>query len=353
MTFTNVNWTPQDLANALFGQAGTATAWVPSVVLEPRTSRMLLTAIRSSRFVVLVGPPGTGKGAAIADLIARIQHDPGSLGFGNHGPDWPDPIKRTPDDSWTAFDLLGGLAPAQSGYLEYTEGALLRALKENRWLILDELNRGELDKIFGPMLTWLANEDVDLERTDTSPAGRPQVLRWDDSQPASGRRDPGGATPISYVAGSDWRMLGTYNPQDAQRVFGIGQALGRRFRQIPIPPMDPDEFPALLAERVSDCPADLRARISGLYEAHYSSVQFSLGPALFIEMARYVAAAVAEGIREEEAVEVLAEGYVLSIGRYLSGYRDSDRDALGATNAFNEAFGPEWTWVQQQISTLR
>ncbi len=34
---------------------------------------------------------------------------------------------------------------------------------------------------------------------------------------------------VQYLAGDQWRLLGTYNAVDAQRVFRSGQALGRRF----------------------------------------------------------------------------------------------------------------------------
>ncbi|MFL6238996.1 MAG: AAA family ATPase [Actinomycetes bacterium] len=318
---------------------------------------MLENAVRASRFVVLIGPPGTGKGTLIQDLVARVASDPGAFGFGTHAAGWPNPVKRTPDDSWTAFDLVGGLVPSGTG-LVFSPGLLPSALEQDRWLILDELNRGELDKIFGPVLTWLAEEEVDLGRLDTTPSAPEIKLDWDLLNPRS-RVDPaqglGSPTgPIRYVAGNDWRLLGTYNPQDAQRVFGIGQALGRRFRQVPIPALDPDQFLDLLTDRVPGCPGHLATLIEAVYEGHFENTQFRLGPALFLEMGRYVAAAAGQGaMATTDEPEILAEGYVVAIGRFLSGFREIDREVLASTDAFKNAFGAEWAWIQEQLGMLR
>jgi MoxR-like ATPase len=269
-----------------------------SVVIDERTRRMIETAIRAFQVVVLAGAPGTGKGTLLQEVVQDIERRPAHYGFQPRpGASWPNPIKRTPDDSWSSFELVGGLAPSgQQGTLRWSPGLFLDAIQGDRWIVLDEINRAELDKIFGPLLTWLAGESVSLGTLTTAPGAPDISLGWNDD-PVSDTTPAGGVASqsgqdIEYLAGRDWRLLATYNPQDADRVFGIGQALGRRMKIVPIPLLRPADFRPILDKRYPAIPIPYRRAIAGLYQAHFESAAAQLGPAVFFEIARYVAAVV-------------------------------------------------------------
>lgn len=347
---TDINWGGSQLLDAL-GLVGGDVVMIPAPIIDSRTVRMIENALRSSRFIVLVGPPGTGKGTILADLVRRVAADPSAFGFSaQHQPGWPDPLKRTPDDSWTSFDVVGGYAP-RGGTLDFIPGTFLAAIAEDRWVILDELNRGELDKIFGPLLTWLADEDVDvIPSGGLADAVR---LEWDRDSPVSQEEQTvvNGSNVRRFRAGTDWRLLGTFNPQDAQRVFGIGQALGRRFRQIPVPPVDSEQFIDLLGAQFPDLPQPLVTGIDSLYRAHFDSRVLRLGPALFLEVAAYAEAAMATDT-QGDMEQALAEGYVISIGRYLVQHSEADRDGLAMSQEFQSALGREWAWISSQVTLM-
>jgi hypothetical protein len=112
---------------------------------------------------------------------------------------------------------------------------------------------------------------------------------------------PKTAGSIRYLAGQDWRLLGTYNALDAQRVFRFGAALGRRFVRVPIPAAEPSLFALALGEQAADLPDSVRSRFLKLYEAHYADEATRLGPALFLSMCRYVRAS--KVTRAESAIE--------------------------------------------------
>jgi AAA domain (dynein-related subfamily) len=399
-------WDPSTLAADLRpGMAvapATVTVQPPSasgaapeiVVIEERTRRMLRLALRSYSAVLLVGPPGTGKGLLLREMVREIRESPAAFGFART--EIPEPILSTPDESWTAFELLGGLAPKPDGALEYAPGLVLDAIREDRWLILDETNRGDMDKIFGPLLTWLADEEVQVGKTKPGDEGLAVRLGWVDAPSSSVTPAAGiaGATELAsgesvrYLAGREWRLLGTYNPQDAQRVFRFGQALSRRFVTVPIPAVSEANFAVLLDSVAPDLPEQARFCIRGLYGAHMQSERTALGPAVFMRMPRYVrnglpseasvpkvseseeapTASEAEGpsadeemlaegdeaastvVSDELLSQLLSEAYVLSVGKYLSGFSDAEFEQLGQRVTVERKLLPEaeWTWVGQR-----
>lgn len=317
------------------------------VIVSSRTERMLRRALRSFSSVLLVGPPGTGKGRLVRWIAQEIHADPANFGF-PEGTD-PNPMWRTPDESWSAFDMIGGLVPT-GGELAWSNGLLLNSLAEQRWLVLDETNRADMDKIMGPLLTWLAGQDVEVGRT-AARGGHPIMLGWG-HEAASTATDPSDVgEPTHFVAGTSWRLLGTYNPQDAQRVFRFGQALSRRFATVPVPALTPGEFESLLNARCPTLSDDAKASIISLYASHYSSVETLLGPAVFLRAGSYLTDSNASGSTDE----LIAEAYVLSLGKYLSSYDDHVFESLGRRVAEYEdsaLSAAQWAWVARQREIL-
>ena len=289
------------------------------LILDRRIRRMLRSAIASSKAIMLVGPPGTGKSTLVEEMVAEAAADPGAYGLSySH-----DISVVTPDESWTSRDLLGGISVGHDGELEFAPGHVLQAIAADKWLLLDEANRADLDRIFGGMLTWLAGQEVTVGRE--SPGSPSEiVLAWSRRPESSVEKvAPAGDQPGAtvYRAGQEWRLLGTYNSLDAHRVFRLGLALGRRFAQIPVPPPPADLFREIVRERlmgelsgaVTERVAAVLARI---YEIHASSGAVALGPALFLAIPGYIEASVtAEG--SDALDELIAEGYLSAFGTWL------------------------------------
>ena len=135
---------------------------------------------------------------------------------------------------------------------------------------------------------------------------------------------------------------------------------------VPVPALRPGQFVQLLSSSYPDLPEAAAEAIGGLYSAHQADSDTALGPAVFLGMARYVLAgqanqtsdqaaetqagpasmgsgsAEAEGVPFDAAQptsqstsadtvgeELLAEAYVLGLGRYLAGYDDHVFEDLG------------------------
>lgn len=328
------------------GGGGAAEEEDVSVVLDVRVERMLKRCIERYQCILLVGPPGTGKGTLVRWLVNTVGQDPAAYGF--DAGLVPNPMWRTPDESWSAFDLVGGLAPDENAHLVWSNGLLLNALKEHRWLVLDETNRADLDKIMGPLLTWLSHQQVEVGRTKPH-GGDPIHLGWTDTPASTADTPDADGTPTRFLAGGDWRLLGTYNPQDAQRVFRMGQALSRRFVVVPVPALETGQFDSLVEDTFPALSDDAKAAIGALYSAHYSAPETLLGPAVFLRLGAYL-----EGVDDGDLPDHVAEAYVANVGKFTSAFDDVTFDRLGSRVVDDEQAmtREQWAWVAEQRQTL-
>lgn len=331
------------------------------LVIDDRIRRMLRLSVRSSKAVMLVGPPGTGKTQLVGELVDEIGREPESFGMGLvHNP-----LIVTPDESWTTRDLVGGDTVDDDGHLRFSPGHVLEAIAEDQWLVLDEANRADLDRIFGGLLTWLSGKEVMVGRVSPDPRSSPIILTWG-TKPESVvvgeerlRAEGSSNEPIYYVAGTDWRLIGTYNAVDAQRVFRFGQALGRRFSHVPVSAPVGAEFSTALRNRIAGADAQVpepqAERLRGILERIYAAqvnVLDPMGPAALLDVSDYVASGLLAD-SESGLTQLVAEGYLAGMGSWLSGYDGTRLSKLGTVLGSAEVLGDQWDWLLDHLKALR
>jgi len=324
------------------------------LILDPRIRRMLRNAVASSKAIMLVGPPGTGKSTLVEEMVSETAENPEAYGLSYAH----DLSVVTPDESWTARELVGGVSVNFEGQLEFAPGHVLQAIAADQWLLLDEANRADLDKIFGGILTWLAGQEVTIGRE--SPGSSTEIILTWSKQARSGVQElnPGDGRPAAtvYSAGQEWRLLGTYNSLDAHRVFRLGLALGRRFAQIPVPPPSAELFREIAQERMKDqLPGDVGQQVADtiarIYQIHADSGAVALGPALFFSIPAYVQAGLNSGA-PGDVDELIAEAYLSAFGTWLVRLEEETLTEFGGPISQPGALGSQWDWVRDQLRHL-
>jgi len=195
--------------------------------------------------LVLQGPPGTGK-----TTLARLLAD----AFDAH----LDAATATAD--WSTYDVIGGLRPGADGALVPSLGCVSQAAlncagtvreddagqggAENQatWLLLDELNRADIDKAIGPLYTVLS-------------AVTPQHLL---DAPLEFWFGAGDAARL-WVP-TRFRIVGTMNDVDTSFVNALSQGLARRFQFLYVGVPGPTETAAEVEQALRQARAWLHAQ---------------------------------------------------------------------------------------------
>lgn len=235
-----------------------------NIALSGDIAEQVAAALNSGKHIILVGAPGTAK-TTVAEAICSTARQQAL----SHG----DGVLATATSDWSTFDTVGGYMPTPSGSkLEFAPGIIVRAIAASDWLILDEVNRADIDKAIGPIFSVLSGQGVTLPyRTNAGNAVR--IVNG-----------PHTSSDGVYVVSPNWRIIATMNDLDKQSLFTVSYAFMRRFAIIRIPAPSPADMVKIVTQRVPDCDVKL-----GIQELTRLRTHREMGPALFIDMATYIA----------------------------------------------------------------
>lgn len=236
--------------------------------IDDQVYRRIEALLKTKRHLMFYGPPGTGK-TTLAEHVAR-EISPGAT----------EPKVITASSDWSSQDVIGGYQPIGDGEVAFRPGILLENF--DRPVAIDEFNRADIDKAFGPLFTVLSGHAVTLPYSANlavEGSKRIQIL----SSPTAGLEEH------QYAPEAGWRILATINTADKASLYQMSYALSRRFGWVRIGvPGDlrgfceeylEDEFSIDESDEDDTCP------IADVWES-VNEVR-KLGPAPFIDTIEY------------------------------------------------------------------
>ncbi|MCY0860600.1 MAG: AAA family ATPase [Sulfolobaceae archaeon] len=210
--------------------------------IDEKTIDYMLSALKNGN-ILLVGPPGVGK-TLIATTIAKSLCN--------------DYIIATANALWTRRDLIGGESIRNNSVI-WKKGILMDALLKVPStdvlfpIILDEINRADIDKAFGDFFTMFSSanpEDWNI------PAWLVEEVR----QYSSFQED---LKPLLYVLENEkWRLnklriIATMNLKDIRNLYQLGDALTRRFTVFYLECPNGDDVDFLINNAKAQFPSDV------------------------------------------------------------------------------------------------
>lgn len=204
----------------------------------------ILRLLDSEKNIILYGAPGTGKTIILGSIFKILEEKFDFI---------EEILSTTATSDWTLFETIGGLVP-EANKLNFRPGLFLKCFRKsgtklsNNWLMVDELNRANIDKAFGYFFTLFSDESVELpfknldDQTIRVVPMKKYLHERKTTEELFDIINSGIRGYDTYYISPNWRMGGTINSSDKASLHQLSHAFIRRFGFVNIPSPDIEQF---------------------------------------------------------------------------------------------------------------
>ena len=272
----------------------------PKLKIPFSVYRNIANSIDSGKHIILEGVPGTGK-TVIANALCDLCVEKGYVnGY----------TQATATSDWSTYDTIGGLMPDKDGNLYFSEGIVLKSIRENNLLIIDEINRADIDKAFGPLFTVLSNQTVELNykyfKDENDKVGK-NIKIVPDLDHQRSYFDPEDAT---YYVGNNWRIIGTMNTYDKDSLYDLSYAFMRRFFFCNVDVPDENTYVEII-DSFNELDGEYKSSLKKLIKLNDEEYSRKIGPAVIIDLIKYLITCQKYSSEDNFAMEEAVIGYII------------------------------------------
>ena len=272
----------------------------PKLKIPFSVYRNIANSIDSGKHIILEGVPGTGK-TVIANALCDLCVEKGYVnGY----------TQATATSDWSTYDTIGGLMPDKDSNLYFSEGIVLKSIRENNLLIIDEINRADIDKAFGPLFTVLSNQTVELNykyfKDENDKIGK-NIKIVPDLDHQRSYFDPEDAT---YYVGNNWRIIGTMNTYDKDSLYDLSYAFMRRFFFCNVDVPDENAYVEII-DSFNELNGEYKSSLKKLIKLNDEEYSRKIGPAVIIDLIKYLITCQKYSSEDNFAMEEAVIGYII------------------------------------------
>lgn len=197
---------------------------------EESLQQQINSTLAAGKHIIFTGPPGTGK----TRLARAVCEHATNTALAETVDDYQ---FTTASADWTSFDTVGGYSPSKTEEgLEFQPGQFLKCFRDgedlrNRWLLIDELNRADIDKAMGGLFSVLTGEEVELPYENREPIRVTPLSAGDDTHFDRSLAEIAKSID-TYPVLPSWRLIATMNTSDKASLYELSYAFTRRFNFI-------------------------------------------------------------------------------------------------------------------------
>ena len=266
---------------------------ISEIINLPRAvTSKIASALNMGKHLILTGPEGSGK-TSIAVVLAKIANKK-TLNQGY--------ILTCANKDWSFKDTIGNLIEIDNGSKLFKEGFMLKSIREDKWLIIDEINKCNTNSCFGDLINSFYGHNTILSYMHENYKNIEIIGELEEDRSYDVNQ---------YIKNMNWRMIATMDSSERQN-FNFSSDFIRRFAFIDI---STNNYSNLIDEYFAKNNLHndlLKTKVKTIFSEN-GLLKYNVGSSSIHDLIQYISIRSKLLTTDETVQDILAEGLELYI----------------------------------------